>query len=140
MSPSNIGSQSLSTRTVAPTVLQIRKGPMLEDAPVVPAAVPYSSPVVRCSLPATDQQQQQQDQPKPSWHTTLQLAELYLQRQKYEAGIAVMKPLLLHYASEADVHCLHGKLLANLEDRAGVRAHCAYNATITCCKPSRLVC
>ena len=122
MSPSNIGGQILSPRAVAPTVLQIRKGPMLDDQ-VVSAAAPAggsrTKPALSHTLLASDQQHGH-GQP-PSWRLSLQLAELYLHRQKYEAGLAVLKPMLLHHASEADIHCLHGKLLASIDNKAGVR-------------------
>ena len=126
MSPSNIGGQILSPRAVAPTVLQIRKGPMLDD-PVVSAAVPVSGPrtnPARSHTLLAPDQRHGQEQP-PGWRLSLQLAELYLHRQKYEAGLAVLKPILLHHASEADIHCLHGKLLASIDNKAGVRLQCA---------------
>lgn len=121
----------LSPAVTTANILKIRKGPLVdsETTEACPASVITPIALLSCtpirsegSIKSKMFSKDRERYPAPdlSWRRSLQLAELYLQRQKYEAGTAVLEPLLLQQPSEPDVHCLNGKLLASLDNKAGV--------------------
>ncbi len=127
MSPSQVSGQPLSPRLLSARVLQVRAGPM-DDNEAAGLPLPTAADSQQLSRQhkagfeyrSSPRIPKQPSQAKASWQETMQLAELYLQRQKYAAGLAALEPLLLSQPSQPDVHCLHGKLLANLDNKARV--------------------